>query len=284
MAAVTSVGILPSQAEGKASKQARSAGFEAQLTQAARERPGSSVAVQRMKTPLSGGQAADALGRAWQSVTGERPSKRAIAVVTAQWAHETGRGRAMHNFNFGGIKGAGPAGLTAQLETREGWGENAQRITASFRAYSTATEGAEDFISLLARRYPKALEAAKAGDANGFVKSLHAGGYFTDNPAAYGRSVSALAEQAMSQGFDAIGGAAGATRAWFAVREQSGVFPDALERMSGQMDQLAFVDGMALAEELGRAAMRVAAEGEGDRERERDDARDDAVRDARRDD
>ncbi len=275
MAAVTSVGILPPQAEGTATKQAPSAGFEAELTQAAHKRPGSRVAVQRMKTPISGSQAADALGRAWQSVTGERPSKRAVAVVTAQWAHETGRGRAMHNFNFGGIKGAGPAGLTAQLETREGWGANAQRITANFRAYSTATEGAEDFISLLARRYPKALEAAKAGDADGFVKHLHAGGYFTDNPAAYGRSVSSLADQAMSQGFDAVGGAAGATRAWFAVREHSGVFPDALERLSGQMDQLAFVDGMALADELGRAALRVGVEGDAERARERRDGKDD---------
>ncbi len=228
-----------------------------------------------MKTPLSGGQAADALSRAWQSITGEQPSKRAVAVVTAQWAHETGRGRAMHNFNFGGIKGAGPAGLTAQLETREGWGENAQRITASFRAYSTATEGAEDFISLLARRYPAALEAARAGDAESFVQRLHAGGYFTDNPAAYGRSVSSLADQAMNQGFDAIGGAAGATRVWSAVREKNGVFPDALERLTGQMDQVAFVDGMALADELGRAALRAAADAESRNERERDEARTD---------
>ena len=79
----------------------------------------------------------------------------------------------------------------------------------------------------------------------------------------------------MSQGFDAVGGAAGATRAWFAVREHSGVFPDALERLSGQMDQLAFVDGMALADELGRAALRVGVEGDAERARERRDGKDD---------
>src|SRR5438309_9997285 len=57
------------------------------------------------RTPLPGGAAASALSKAWQAVTGQAPNPKLLSVLVAQWAHETGRGESMLNYNFGGLKG-----------------------------------------------------------------------------------------------------------------------------------------------------------------------------------
>jgi hypothetical protein len=165
--------------------------------------------VRAARTRLSGDEAAGALRAAWTQVRGEAPSPEALSILVGQWAHETGRGASMLNYNFGGLKGTGPSGLSAAYSTREGWGENAVRVVDRFRAYGSAEEGAHDYVSLLARRYPDALGAAENGDAKGFVQALKAGGYFTDNEAAYARSVQSLASLALRSGFEALGAGAG---------------------------------------------------------------------------
>jgi hypothetical protein len=111
----------------------------------------------------------------------------------------------MLNYNFGGLKGTGPSGLSAACSTREGHGATAERVVARFRAYGSAEEGARDYVGLLARRYPDALRAAESGDAKGFVSALKARGYFTDDEAAYSRSVQSLASLAQASGFGALG-------------------------------------------------------------------------------
>jgi hypothetical protein len=111
----------------------------------------------------------------------------------------------MYNYNFGGIKGSSPDGLSVMARTREGWGATERTITDRFRAYRTPEQGAADYISLLQERYPEALEAAKAGDPVEFVSALKANGYFTGNESAYARSVSQLAASALGSGFDSIG-------------------------------------------------------------------------------
>jgi hypothetical protein len=160
--------------------------------------------VPAQRTPLSGSEAAHAIETAWTDVMGAPPSRSTIAVLTAQWAHETGRGQSMLNYNFGGIKGTGPSGLSAAYKTKEGWGANEVHVTDTFRAYRTPEEGARDYVSLLAKRFPKAVEAAQSGDPEGFVKALKDRGYFTGNEAAYRNSVSALSAAALEQGFDAV--------------------------------------------------------------------------------
>lgn len=169
--------------------------------------------VPTQRTRLSGEQAAAALRSAWTSVRGTPPSDETLSVLVGQWAHETGRGASMLNYNFGGIKGTGPSGLSIAASTREGFGAEQQRITARFRAYGSAEEGARDYVSLLARRYPDAVQAAEGGDARGFVQALKARGYFTDDEAAYAKSVQSLAARARSAGFGALGaGEAGPAR------------------------------------------------------------------------
>jgi flagellum-specific peptidoglycan hydrolase FlgJ len=111
----------------------------------------------------------------------------------------------MMNFNFGGIKGAGPSGLTTACRTKEGSGETEHRIVDHFRAYRSADEGATDYLRLLQSRYPQALEAAKSGDSQAFVHRLKSAGYFTGSEEAYTRSVSSIANQAIERGFDSIG-------------------------------------------------------------------------------
>jgi hypothetical protein len=161
--------------------------------------------VRATRTPLRGDEAAGALRDAWTTVRGESPSAETLAILVGQWAHETGRGASMLNFNFGGLKGTGPSGLSTACSTREGWGDSQVRVVDRFRAYGSAEEGAQDYVSLLARRYPDAVRAAENGDAKGFVQALKARGYFTDNEAAYTKSVQSLANLALKTGFDAVG-------------------------------------------------------------------------------
>jgi hypothetical protein len=157
------------------------------------------------RTRLTGSEAASALRSAWTELRGEPPSEETLSLLVGQWAHETGRGASMRNFNFGGLKGTGPSGLSARCSTREGWGDGEVRVNARFRAYGTAEEGARDYVSLLARRYPDAVRAAEQGDARGFVSGLKTNGYFTDNEATYLRSVQSLANRALLAGYDAVG-------------------------------------------------------------------------------
>lgn len=170
---------------------------------------GPATVVPAQRTPLTGTQARDALREAWINKYGSAPSEQTLATLTAQWALETGRGSSMMNYNFGGIKGTSPSGLTVEYGTREGWGATETRIRARFRAYNTAAEGAEDYLSLLDRRYPNALAAARNGDPDGFVRQLKRGGYFTGNEDAYARSVRNMSQQALTQGFDSIGARSG---------------------------------------------------------------------------
>jgi hypothetical protein len=111
----------------------------------------------------------------------------------------------MLNYNFGGLKGSGPSGLSTVYKTREGSGADEVHVTDRFRAYGSAAEGATDYVSLLVRRYPEAVQAAEQGDPGRFVQALKARGYFTGDEASYIKSVSSLASQALGAGFDALG-------------------------------------------------------------------------------
>jgi hypothetical protein len=136
---------------------------------------------------------------------GRAPSQNTLSILVGQWAHETGRGSAMLNYNFGGIKGTGPSGASTVYATHEGSGASALQIRDRFRAYDSPEQGASDYLSLLQRRYPDALQAAERGDPVGFVQALKARGYFTGDEAAYTKSVAGLAQRALALGFDALG-------------------------------------------------------------------------------
>jgi len=191
------------------------------------------------RTPLSGSQAADALGAAWQGALGQPPTPRTLSILVGQWAHETGRGKAMLNYNFGGLKGTGPSGASTAYQTHEGAGASQIQIQDRFRAYDSAEQGASDYLSLLSRRYPDALQAAGRGDAVGFVQALKSRGYFTGDEGAYTKSVAALSERALASGFDALGSSAATTPLARAHSALPGTFASALEPPSGAPGPLA---------------------------------------------
>ncbi len=144
------------------------------------------------RTRASRAEMRDAIARAEQRLTGHAPSASFIDIVTAQACLETGSGRSMYNFNFGGIKGTSPNGMTAVSATHEWEGNNRYRTQAHFRAYESIDEGAQDFLSLLHRRYSAAIAAAERGDVDGYAHALKGRGYFTGPEARYANDMRGL--------------------------------------------------------------------------------------------
>lgn len=137
--------------------------------------------------------AAAHLQSAWRDVAGVDPSAPTLGVLWAQWALETGRGRSMHGYNFGGLKGGSPDGGTLVLDTREGFGDTERRIRSGFRAYDGPAAGARDYVRTLRDDYPEAFSAAASGDSSAFVEGLARRRYFTADPDAYRSAISSLA-------------------------------------------------------------------------------------------
>jgi flagellum-specific peptidoglycan hydrolase FlgJ len=229
--------------------------FQAAL--AAQKGPAASGLVPVVRTQLSAGQAQEALRTAWQKVTGEAPSDKTLALVTAQWAHETGSGASMYNYNFAGIKGTGPSGLSVSQRTREGYGENERRIVDNFRAYRSAEEGATDYVQLLQRRFPDAVEGARQGDPAAFVRGLKSRGYFTGHEGAYLNSVTSIASRYLGEKLDVqgappaleyrgIGGGGGAA----APLDLQGLYA----QMAPSPDS--FIDALSITDQINRAALR----------------------------
>jgi len=208
--------------------------------------------VAAVRTRLDRGQASAALRAAWQNVMGEEPSEGTVKVLTAQWAHETGNGASMFNYNFGGIKGTGPSGLTVSQRTREGFGANERTITDNFRAYRTAEEGAGDYVRLLKARFPGAVEAAKNADPQAFVHALKARGYFTGDEGAYTRSIVALSGIELPDGIPEMTPTLDSRR----IGVQTSGFDSGFAAVDPSS---VLVDGLALADEISRAALRIAA-------------------------
>jgi hypothetical protein len=237
--------------------------FATLLTASTKENSPTPALVAPVRTRLDGTEAADALRTAWTKVTGEAPSEHTVAVLTAQWAHETGNGGSMYNFNFGGIKGTGPSGISVAQRTREGFGSTEHSITDRFRAYRTAEEGATDYVKLITQRFPEAARSASAGDPAGFVAGLKQRGYFTGDPASYSRSLSALTAQGLTQGFGAIGSHLGELGAPAELNLHA--TPLAAQRFAdyrlGNEPSAPLIDALKISDEISRAALRIVASG-----------------------
>jgi flagellum-specific peptidoglycan hydrolase FlgJ len=129
---------------------------------------------------------------AYRAVVVANPAQRTLSLLMAQWALETARGHSMWGYNFGGIK-ASTRGTS--LSTREAYGERARRSIQAFRSYSSASEGAMDYIRTLASDFPRAFSELHGGDADRFARALADEGYFTGNPSEYRRAIVLLANE-----------------------------------------------------------------------------------------
>ncbi|HEV8245484.1 MAG TPA: glucosaminidase domain-containing protein [Polyangiaceae bacterium] len=145
-------------------------------------------------TTIGEARASECLAQAYRAVTGSAPSPRTLDLLWAQWALETARGQAMYGNNFAGIK-ASARSSGALLATSEGHGKDRRRTTDRFRTYGTPEDGARDYVSLLARRYPDAFSALRAGDVQGFAEGLQRGHYFTAHPQSYRTGLERLASE-----------------------------------------------------------------------------------------
>ncbi len=232
--------------------QAADVGFTRALESAEKEPRAASNLVPVVRTRLSAGQAQEALRAAWQSVTGEAPSDKTLALITAQWAHETGNGASMYNYNFAGIKGTGPSGLSVAQHTREGYGQSERRIVDNFRAYRSAEEGATDYVQLLSKRFPEAVEGARQGDPAAFVRGLKSRGYFTGHEGQYLTSVAGIASRFLGEPLGVPSAAPPA------IDYPSATAPVDLQGLYAQMapSSSSFVDALSITDQINRAALR----------------------------
>lgn len=165
-------------------------------------------------TKISPTQAKQAFYDGFVQVTGQPPTDQVLALLMAQSALETGGWRSMHNYNFGNIR----PGRWQHQTTSYACSEviNGEEIfypagdpKAMFRAYSSASEGAADYIVTLLRDNPRRTppdawkQALLTGDPAAFSEILsHPPPYYTASVAKYTKGMTNLYNQFL--GVDAV--------------------------------------------------------------------------------
>lgn len=174
-------------------------------------------------TPVTPEQVFVAFAMAWRSLTGSEPTRPTIHIFHAQSALETGHWKSIYNNNLGGSKKHGPCDWTYFTTTETFPSTIADRYLAGskpgaevslladkgdrkvlrfagkqdmncFASWETLDGAAAAQLELLLRRYPKAIERAKEGDAAGYVHELKKGGYFSGDEVDYTKNVVWLAK------------------------------------------------------------------------------------------
>ena len=174
------------------------------------------------RTPVSPEQVFLSFATAWQMLTGSPPDRRVLHILHAQSALETGHWKSLWNYNLGGAKKHGPCDWTYFTTTERFPHEQADKHLASskpgsevtlvkqdsthktlkfsgkqsmncFASWEDLDSAAKAHLELLFRRFPAAIERAKAGDADGYVKELKKRGYFTASEEEYMKAVGSIA-------------------------------------------------------------------------------------------
>jgi hypothetical protein len=145
-------------------------------------------------TPLTPLQAAGYLAEAWRRVVRSPPLNRSILeILVAQWSHETGSGRSMNNWNFGGLKyGGGGLAAVYNLTHEVVNGQRVELRGAAFQAYPNAQTGAAHFVTFLTdRERVSAIQQylANPGNATAYARELKRARYFTSEFDVYGRDL-----------------------------------------------------------------------------------------------
>lgn len=132
--------------------------------------------VPTVRTPRTYLEIARDLARAHVALWGVAPSANRLGVAWSQVMLETGRGQSIWGNNFGNI-------ICTQA-----WKGDYQELQDGpadphfYRAYSTPSEGAQDYWRLLSSRYGAALELFDQGRPADAARALSAAGYFTAPP------------------------------------------------------------------------------------------------------
>jgi hypothetical protein len=169
------------------------------------------------KTPITRKEMVDATYLAWCRYFGSHPSKDTLRVLLAQWAHETGEGKAMHNYNVGNVKSREGDGhdytyfacweILSKERAEKMQKEDPNRVKivryepndkcrvwfypehpgCRFRAFETLEEGLVDHLAILSNHsaFKKAWPAVRTGDPRLFAKLLKEARYYTASYEAY---------------------------------------------------------------------------------------------------
>lgn len=137
--------------------------------------------VPRIHTPASIPEWADAVAWAWRQLLPADPTLDALAVLWAQYALETGRGKSCFNNNLGNIRHVDGDGRDhMMLDTFEYIGGKRVDMPGAFRSFPTLRDGAVDYLRFLTRpAYADPWACVVAGDAEGFARALKSKGYYT---------------------------------------------------------------------------------------------------------
>jgi hypothetical protein len=156
---------------------------------------------------LSEAEAAFSLREAWKKVYGGYPKDASIALLWAQSALETGRWKAIRNYNFGNIKYSSGTPFTMFRCNELLWDNKKKKMVIEwfnpphrqtwFRAYKTAIDGAEDYIRFVSqkKRYRKAWAQVIAGDPVAYSHELKIAGYYTASEKKYTKGVVSLTNE-----------------------------------------------------------------------------------------
>lgn len=176
------------------------------------------------RTPVTPEQVFLALATAWQLLAGSPPSRDVLHILHAQSALETGHWRSIMNFNLGGAKRHAPhdwcffttterfphsvadrylasskpgaeVALVRQDATHKTLRFSGKQSMNCFASWETLDDAASAHLALLFRRFPTAIERAKAGDVDGYVRELKRRNYFTASEDEYKKAVGSIARR-----------------------------------------------------------------------------------------
>ena len=151
-------------------------------------------------TPVTIAEFYSSLGNAWRARFGAEPARASLLVLCSQWAEEDARGKAMHRFNCGNIKGRADGSdghswtffrCNEVLGGKVVWFDP-PNPACCFRAYATLDEGVADYLDELTRRFASAWPAVLAGDPADFAHRLKVARYYTADEGAYAAALVSL--------------------------------------------------------------------------------------------
>ena len=176
------------------------------------------------RTPVTPEQVFLSFAAAWQMLAGAPPTREVLHIIHAQSALETGHWKSLWNYNLGGSKKHGTCDWTHFTTTERFPHATADKYLASskpgaevalvkedgthktlrfhgkqsmncFASWEDLDSASRDHIALLFRRFPEAIERAKAGDVDGYVGALKKKGYFTASEDEYKKAVGSIAKR-----------------------------------------------------------------------------------------
>lgn len=92
-------------------------------------------------------------------------------VLVAAVGVEQGRLTGAYHWNVGNVTTAGASGNWYALQHRD-----PSEDVLRYKAYGSLADGTEGMVGLIFRKWPEAIEAAAAGDLDGFARALY--GYY----------------------------------------------------------------------------------------------------------